>query len=1717
MSSAFQFDVFDFSAFESNPKFLLDAEIRLDKAFRIDAVFSGALHLDAWLIRHIVAGAATDAVLFHPSVPGSFTVSAVIGAFARVSQSPVEVLVSPWSEYARVSQSVIEVLIVRSKGRILINAVIKTTTMAGFTVSAAIGTGAGFTLDATFVPLRFFVDAIKLKTRTGSFPVAAIIRVPTSKTFPANAVLFAHESGSFAVGAIATLTVAHPILVNAVLLETFSVGLHVDADLKRTGLGSLHLDAWLIRHQTGSFTANALLQKTATSTFAVRAVILATVPKTLTVNADVHGYSTGSFTIDAKVGGYSAVFTISAVILATVGPGLQPLTFPGISRTRGGLTANALSPAFPINAGEQAVVVVVIPPSDGGDLSIAGAVTGYPVPLSAGEHDIVAAPGIYYVVSSKGNVYRPTLSGAGFYKDWGTGLQFTIGAFVQPTFTIDARFVWTFGSTFTLGATVRAHRAGSFTVAAFIQPLFHVDARIAPRHFTLDAWIRCQFTIDAWLDRHVTGSFGVNAFIRGYFRVSAAVTRSQSHSFAVAASIVHPISGSFTVDAWILEYFKVNASKVITYYRHDDRGLKVDAWKISGLGSSFTLNARILPHFTVNAVIFGSRSGSFSVGAYVSNAMYGSFHMAAFVQPVFKVDALFLDKMFGSTMLDAALVNLRQSSFAINASITGFLVNAVIYAPNQQARFTIFAIKGKRHGTGSFTVDAEKYDASAYWDQYWEQWFHPHFTLDATKAIHPTGSFHVGAAIILPGEPIISIFLDAAIVGVGTGAFLLEAFIWAQHTVVYEGEGETVSILETTSVRLTFPGINGVGPNQLYGPFYPPDYLPVTLTVWEPPSAIGSRIGIQSANEDLWVDVIAQTQSPGIISVVYGPTITITFWPSYATEPHYVYVWNPAGYDASMTGEALLSYSQQIDVVLSHPAPTIDAWIVGTIGEPFTLDAEIVGLTKQGAFTLGADLSAQGERRGSWTLGASILGSSTALFRIGAVLAYAGYTHASLTLDAFIQPSLTVDAFIHRVSSGSFTLDYQWVRPTLTGRVTIDAQIAAVGDHRTTLNAVIGTSHTLRFYLAASIASPPSVYTVDAVIAPWFGVDAWISPMGGGLGGFSVGAYVRGSSYIIFPGDGGAPTDPLGNPPALTRKFAIKIEAGFPQSPSQADAALAASTLSQIATLQAQIATLQAQLDALLCIPVAERISSENAAIKDLNEQIAALEHQLLVARHQDPGEFWMDAVSKMQVYLDTYRALTNPTNAQTVAYETDLKTYNYDLLRLRMAREIQRTWVDITGDCIWSQTDFTQMARTGPGTFTITMKGPHPEFVGGEEIHFEIDDLRVFGGWVSSVEKGYFFDAAIAPKTVLHGTDYNILFDRLVVRNWPWEFANHHKTGGNAGPYRNWPAFKKGTMDDAMIEYVFGNYLLPDLPMGFDYETGVFPIATPAPESSWVMTDPGSPARVFMQSVSQITSGVWCIDPYMVLQYHDRETVTAPYPLTDGLGGISSRALSITTDISQMIDDDLVWGTLGKTIEGEIMVTHEIGDGHWRERYWLAAIASVQQYIQNLLADASRTMAQNKELTVYRARLVAYKKNLAAARATPEASSYALYGFWQYGEFRQDIFHQKWLDIRARAILLRYDDPIMMATATVWDPGYQAGQVVNVKSSVYGIDINLVIRQLHISFTVAKEPVGGRYYALPQYDLTMGLDPESPWNIYDFLPYPGMSTPGLGMDVTGG
>jgi hypothetical protein len=1210
MTASFDPTVFDLSVFESGLGVFLDAEIRLDKAFRIDAVLVRAFSINA-VVKATASSSFTLNARKNPT--GSFTLKAVIkgpqaGSFhldaiydnetrARVSQSPVEVLVAPTGAYARVSQVVIEVLHERTNGRVLFDAVIKASPSAGFTIWAAIGTGAGFTLDAAFAPLRFSVDAIRAKPATGSFAVAAVIRLTNQKAFAISADLWRTQTGSIPVGAILTQLVVHPVHVDAFVQPYFWINARID-------LG-FHADAVVLAHRTGSFTAKAAIFGPRSGSFTIKAVFRTTYAGSFTLDAEtvpahfrvdaIKGATIVSgFAVNAQVGGGGSFILINAVILATVGPGLRPLAFPGTSRTRGGLTANALSPAFPISAGEQAVVVVDSPPSDGGDLSIAGAITGYPVSTDLGEHDVVAVPGVYYVASFKDNVYRPALTGAGWYKDWSTGLPFTIGAFIQPRFTIDARFVWTFGSTFTVAASLRRRQAAAFTIGAFIQPTFTLDARIASRHFSIDAWIKCEFTLDAWLSRRVTGSFTLDAFVRGVVRINAIVIGTRSLAFTVAAWKTHPVFGFFSISSWVQPHFEVDASKVITYYRHDDRGIHLDAWKISGISSSFTIDARIRPHFKVDAVIVGRSAWTFNVDAYVSNAKLGSFTVAAFIEGYFRLDATLLRVTLGSVLLDSAIVRRPQGSFTISAGITGFLINAVIKG-RQQAFFSIFAYKTNtwKRG-GSFTIFAEKYDASAYWDQYWELWLHPHFYLDAIKAIHPTGSFKVSAAIILPGQPITSMFLDAAIVRTGSGDFLIEAFISSIHTVVYEGEGEVVSVLENASQLLDFPGANMVlpdgsaGDNVLSGPIWFPAYQPVTITIWGDLSIPQTAIGIDSANENLWARPAPgadSAQGPGQITVVRGPTTIITFWPSYYFEPYYVYAYTDGAYKPSMAGSGLLTYSQQIDRILSYPAPTIDAWIVGTLGDPITIDAEIVGLTKQSACTLDAEIAPQGEVRGSWLLDASILGAGGAFFYVFANVAARGFTldacfyQIHFTADAFIQPYLYIDAAVTRGGSGSFHLDAWSYLPTKAASFVVEAEIVAAGDRRGsfTLDAlVLGEKRGQRIYLAANIAMEPAAITLDAMVAPWFGIDAWIAPVGGGLGAFTIGAYVRGSSFIIFPEDGGAPTDPLGNPPALSREFSIKIEAGIPRPiPIGNDA--------EIERLITLILEAEAELDALYC------------------------------------------------------------------------------------------------------------------------------------------------------------------------------------------------------------------------------------------------------------------------------------------------------------------------------------------------------------------------------------------------------------------------------------------------------------------------------------------------------------------------------------------------------
>lgn len=1556
------------------------------------------------------------------------------------------------------------------------------------------------------------------------------------------------------------------------------------------------------------------------------AVILAPQPKTFSVAAEIVQNKTGSFDVSAQIGGYAR---IDAIILGSV-----PKAFTVDYRWGPG--------------GNLGLNAVVLGKSSSGENVLGDVALGKPVAVSS----TYSGTGADLVDGNDATEHHSSnpVTGQWKYVDLGVPRRIVSLRFLQTNVVSDASHAattmviessadasaWTVRSTYSSLTTdqtlevnpsfkarywrIRATAGGgngwrTYTLSLFAANLdpFLLDAHVSKGHFTLDAWLwvgDANIEISqTGLEAARTGIPNVEVSQAGY-EVAYEAPKGTLTADAVISFITHPeasfkadalIAGYFYLDAWLwtgnagvhisqfgIERGRTNPSPNLWV---SQAGFEVarTGWNILWVSQIGYEVAYEKPKGTFTAASNIYRPGDLMTPV--------TFTVDAELIFTFFVNAAIIGQGAGSFTARAVLVLHIEDSFAADADILlGFLVDAVRFARLEKffyvySRLVVTSIVGSSFSASAWKHAPHSFAASA--------------VIKATKA----GTFTAGAALIIAGTPIRSTTLEATIGAPETSSgFLAEAFIWSEHTVVYEGYGSTRVVRNLITERLSFPGFANPVPgkenlafddsNNVYGPFRIIDFLPVTVTLWEKPSYEGYEegvtqepsLGIHSVYENMW----------------YWPTgpSTYVFWPSYYLEDHYVYAWHNHPYDPTFTGSGMVSYYRDDTVVDALPAPTLDAWIVGTKGTPWTMDAEIVGREKTGSFTADADLMKQGEVRGRFDAGAHLLAPRPFAFPASAFLA-----DKAFAVDALIhQPHFTLDAHVHNAGGGdasfpldavrfagwskSFKADAVKVRLTREGSFFLDADIPAAGEARGTLllDATIKTTKASRFYLVSIIASLPSSFTVGAVIAGWITLEAWIGAEDGGLGSFPVGAYVRGSSYIIFPDDGGAervitdgvlnstttltsatanftfsdtgrsvsgvgipagtvivsvidsttvimsnaatvsasgvvvtigrggPTDPLGNPPALARKFAIKIEAGFPQEMATAD----------------PYTVIDYDIDALLCIPEDERLPEEEAEIARLRQLIADQDAMIAAARAKDPAQVWLDRLAHVSLDINRYYAIHSSKRTAQIndALARAWDSYYYAATMYRRARNPARTWVDITGDVIWSGTQFAQQARTGPGTFTITLKGAQVAFKGGEEIHFEIDGLRVFGGWVADVQKDSFFADYEEPRTTLHGTDYNILFDRIMIRNYPWEFATYGATGDTSGLYRSWPPFKKGTMDDAMIRAVFSRYVAPDLPPEFNWTDGVDAISTPAPIAPWVMPEAGSTLRSFMQSISMITTGVWWIDPYMVLQYHDRGKETAPFPLTDGQGGISSRGLRVTTDISNMINDILVWGTLAKDVEGDIMYFHETGDGEWWEKYWISEIERIFAAMEEIyeIPPGERTDAEWDALERYKEQLALDKQRLQYVRervwdpysgeprpADAQIDSVGIWGFWQHGEFREDIHHMAWLRKRGHSILVRWDEPVMKASATVWDPGYQAGQVVNVKSSVYGIDLNLVIRSLRISFTVAKEPVGGIFYALPQYDLDMGLDPEGPWNIYDFLPYPGQGTPGLRMDTTGG
>jgi hypothetical protein len=993
----------------------------------------------------------------------------------------------------------------------------------------------GVTLDAVKIP-GFFVHAY-----IGSMPfwtVDAIFKATVTGSLTASAIRLGTRSGSFALNANIKRTMVAATTVDAIVMPVFTVS------------------SLLLKVFPGSFTAGAVLRTTVTSSFGLDAMKAAWFHLDAFIPISVNAW------LDLG-------FHVSAVIKATIGvPAFQPLLFPGTSQTLYGNTANALTPLVPIAAGELLTVRVVVPPLDGGDLGAFNTTLtlNYGVTASPGEYVLRVLPGQYYIYSSRGNVYRPGLNGSGSYSSWSVStLQITLDAFVQPVFRVDAELCWHFEFTATADAWLKRTWLKTLTLDAFVQPYLRVDAELAPMHFTASAWIRTDFTVDAWIIRRITGSFSLDAFRQPSFRVNAIKRRTQARTMAVSSWITNPVYGAFHAEAMVGWYLTVDASVKLVKYRR----FTASAVLLGPKDSSQTIDAFVHPYFFLDASIFrrefflqadifGEVTGSFTVEANFVWTWVTGMAADAFILPWFTIDTLLLRIQETSVPMDAALVWKMYGDFTLQAGITGFQTNAVIHRPDMGGVFTFYAWKIESIPQKTFIVSAEKYDPEAYWDPETETWLHIHFHLDAQIVVPRIGTISVDASIAIDGLGLFSFPVGARIHAPEVGSsFWVEAdLVVARRTVVYEGSGRTERVLSVVTERLSFPGTNdsmGGGSNRLSSIFFPAIGQMITLTIWDWPAVAESSIGVIADGENLWANNAGAHSAQGLIEVIdYAGTVTINAWPAYPTREHHVYAWTPSSaYEPLLTGEGMVAYRRYDDVVMAYPAPTLDAFIVGTEGEPWTIDAEIVDREKVRSFLVAAEKSRQGEVRGQVEVGAYILGVVQLWIRVDACLADHGFSvnalvyHPSMTLDAYIQPFFAVSATIFKTMSWyplAPFIDAVIVLDTKTGTMTVQAEMSMVGELRGQwlVDSVIQAEQGWRIYLSAQIGLAPTGVSIDAYIAQRVTLDAYIQPH------FSLDANIRGSAYIIFPDDGGDPTDPYGNPPMIGRSFNVKIEAFIP-------------------------------------------------------------------------------------------------------------------------------------------------------------------------------------------------------------------------------------------------------------------------------------------------------------------------------------------------------------------------------------------------------------------------------------------------------------------------------------------------------------------------------------------------------------------------------------------
>lgn len=251
----------------------------------------------------------------------------------------------------------------------------------------------------------------------------------------------------------------------------------------------------------------------------------------------------------------------------------------------------------------------------------------------------------------------------------------------------------------------------------------------------------------------------------------------------------------------------------------------------------------------------------------------------------------------------------------------------------------------------------------------------------------------------------------------------------------------------------------------------------------------------------------------------------------------------------------------------------------------------------------------------------------------------------------------------------------------------------------------------------------------------------------------------------------------------------------------------------------------------------------------------------------------------------------------------------------------------DITGFCLFDQCNFQAQMAAVPGTFMVACRDIDQtlDFTSGKELTLDIDGQRVFGGFVMTVGKGNFFPAdntvTVAPgdvptrQWILNGVDYNVLLDKLILRN-PSNYTH------------DIPMVTGSPTDQTVITGHFPSYF--DIPSGFDFTDTSFilPTHTYSETTHFVWPTQGATMRAVLDGLALFGAVFW-IDANRQFNFIPVQDTVAPWGFSDvpnddaigvGTPTYGFREGEYTEDATTVVNDAIVWGGSEWAVGGDVV-----------------------------------------------------------------------------------------------------------------------------------------------------------------------------------------------------